>query len=356
MRTIKDEFGFYREKIFDDMLQRERKRTERNQKPFALILVHIRHLVKTRASKSIRNLSVALEECFREIDVKGWYKQNSDIGIICPEIEPEHVNALKKKVEKSLDKSLPAPFRDSLSVTYICFPHVDSDIISSEKMHSVYPELKSNTPKKITDETLKRTLDLFFATFALIVSLPIFVFFAVGIKLTSPGPVFFRQKRIGFGGKPFTCLKFRTMHTNNDQTVHEKFAKDFIKARNTQACEDTKAFKMVKDKRITPIGKILRKTSLDELPQFINVLLGTMSVVGPRPPIKYEVDEYHIWHRRRVMEVKPGITGFWQVHGRSSTNFETMVRMDIYYIKYRSILLDIQLILQTPLSIFKGAY
>jgi lipopolysaccharide/colanic/teichoic acid biosynthesis glycosyltransferase len=356
MRAIKDEFGFYREKIFDDMLQRERKRTERSQKPFAMILVHIRHLVKSKAKKSIRNLSVVLEECFREIDIKGWYKDRSDIGIICPEVEHSCVGALKKKVESALDKALPPQFREELTVTFICFPHANSDEEATDKALSVYPEFKTNSPKKITEDILKRSLDIIVAVVALAVSFPIFVFFSVMIKATSPGPVFFKQKRIGFGGRPFTLLKFRTMHVNNDDSVHQKFVKDFIKAKNTKACEETKAFKIVKDKRITPVGHLLRKTSLDELPQFINVLLGNMSVVGPRPPIQYEVDEYHIWHRRRVMEVKPGITGFWQVHGRSSTSFETMVRMDIYYIKYHNIFLDIRLILQTPLSLLKGAY
>lgn len=146
------------------------------------------------------------------------------------------------------------------------------------------------------------------------------------------------------------------MKVNNDESAHKAFVKDFIKAKPDTATNETKTFKMVNDKRITSIGKFLRKTSMDELPQFINVLTGNMSVVGPRPPIQYEVDEYHIWHRRRVMEVKPGITGFWQVHGRSSTSFETMVRMDIYYIKYRSFVLDLVLIFQTPFSLLKGAY
>lgn len=353
MRAIKDEFGFYREKIFDDMLQRERKRTERSQKPFAMILVHIKHLVKSKAKKSIRNLSVVLEECFREIDVKGWYKDGSDIGIICPEVEHSSVDALKKKVESALDKALPPSFYEELTVSYICFPHANAEDASSEHALSVYPEFKSNTPKKVTEDVLKRTLDIIVAGTALALTMPILIIFGIAIKCTSKGPVFFKQKRIGFGGKAFTMIKFRTMQVNNDSKEHEKFVKDYI---NKKTGEDTTTFKLTNDKRITTVGKIMRKTSIDELPQFINVLLGNMSVVGPRPPIQYEVDEYHVWHRRRVMEVKPGITGFWQVHGRSTTSFETMVRMDIYYIKYRNIFLDILLILQTPLSLLKGAY
>lgn len=355
VHAVKDRYGLYREKIFDDMLQRERKRTERSQKPFALIMVEIHHLVKSKAKRSIRNLTVVLEECFREIDIQGWYKHQSIIGIICPDVERESVKALKKKVQNALEKALPISFIEELTVSYICFPEEDTRDIDDVHL-SVYPEFKVNSPKKIVSDIAKRTMDLVVATTALIVILPLLAVVAVLIKVTSPGPVFFKQKRVGFGGREFTLFKFRSMNINNDESVHKAFVKDFIKNSGLEVSDDTQAFKIVHDKRVTRIGAFLRKTSLDELPQLLNIICGDMSLVGPRPPIKYEVDEYHIWHRRRVMEVKPGLTGFWQVYGRSSTSFENMVRMDIYYIKYRNFLLDVMLILRTPFVLLKGAY
>lgn len=355
MRTIKDVFGFYREAFFDDMLRWERKRTERSQKPFVMITVEIRHLVKAKEKKFIKNIAVVLDECFREIDIKGWYKDKSIVGIICPDVPHKNVAAIKRKLEEALGKALPPRFAQELNVSYICFPEAGLNEVSAQNL-AMYPEFKLNSIKRVVSDSCKRCLDIIVASIMLAFALPVMVAVAVGIKINSPGPVFFKQKRVGFGGRAFTLLKFRSMKVNNDDSAHKEFVKNFIKTKNSEITDDTKPFKILKDPRVTPIGRFIRKTSIDELPQLLNVLSGEMSLVGPRPPIPYEVDEYHIWHRRRVMEVKPGITGFWQVHGRSITSFETMVRMDLYYIKYRNLLLDIMLILKTPLSLLKGAY
>jgi lipopolysaccharide/colanic/teichoic acid biosynthesis glycosyltransferase len=182
---------------------------------------------------------------------------------------------------------------------------------------------------------------------------PFLLVISIFIKLSSKGPVFFRQNRIGYGGKEFTLLKFRSMHVNNDEAVHKEFTKNFINGNNAdnQGAKDG-VYKIKRDPRITKVGKFLRKTSLDELPQLFNVLKGDMSLVGPRPAIFYEVEEYDIWHKRRVLEVKPGITGVWQVKGRSKTTFDEMVRMDIQYIKRWSVLWDVMLILRTPFAVF----
>jgi lipopolysaccharide/colanic/teichoic acid biosynthesis glycosyltransferase len=151
------------------------------------------------------------------------------------------------------------------------------------------------------------------------------------------------------------------MTVKNDDSAHREYMKQFIRGQ-AEAVKDettgTKVYKLVDDTRVTPIGKFLRKTSLDEVPQFINVLLGDMSLVGPRPPIPYEVEVYDLWHRRRVLESKPGITGYWQIEGRSMTSFDSMVRMDIRYINTRSTLYDLKVILKTPLALLtaKGAY
>jgi lipopolysaccharide/colanic/teichoic acid biosynthesis glycosyltransferase len=144
------------------------------------------------------------------------------------------------------------------------------------------------------------------------------------------------------------------MYVNNDRRIHEVFIKSVIKGEHDGGAEGANGavYKMTDDPRITRIGRILRRTSLDELPQFINVLRGDMSLVGPRPPIPYECEEYDVWHRRRVLEVKPGITGLWQVNGRSRIRFDDMVRLDLQYARTWSIWLDIQILLRTPRALF----
>jgi lipopolysaccharide/colanic/teichoic acid biosynthesis glycosyltransferase len=171
------------------------------------------------------------------------------------------------------------------------------------------------------------------------------------VKLTSPGPVFFRQQRVGENAAPFTMLKFRTMFVNCDSAAHREYVSQFIK---TGAAATGGVFKMTHDPRITPLGRFLRKTSLDELPQFLNVLRGEMSLVGPRPPLAYEVEQYKAWHCRRVLDAKPGITGLWQVTGRSRTTFDEMVRLDLRYASTHSLWTDIKILLATPGAVVSG--
>ena len=169
--------------------------------------------------------------------------------------------------------------------------------------------------------------------------------------MTSEGPVFFRQKRIGQLGREFTFLKFRSMYVNNDPEIHRQYVQNLIAKKVDEAGG---AYKIKNDSRVTRIGKFLRKSSLDELPQFLNVLGGEMSLVGPRPPIPYEFENYSLWHRRRILEVNPGITGEWQVSGRSRTTFDEMVRMDLRYIQRQSIWLDLKILLKTPFAVISG--
>ena len=172
----------------------------------------------------------------------------------------------------------------------------------------------------------------------------------------------FRQERSGQFGEKFGFLKFRSMYVNNDQDVHREFVQNFITKKPSGEDIDGKSgkivYKITKDKRITHFGHILRRTSLDELPQFFNVLNGDMSLVGPRPPLQYELEKYDCWHWRRIMEVKPGITGLWQVMGRSSTTFDDMVRLDLKYVTNWSLWLDIMILFKTPRAVIsgKGAY
>jgi len=199
---------------------------------------------------------------------------------------------------------------------------------------------------------IKRTTDVVLSVAALMILMPLLVTLALAIKLHSPGPVLFRQPRIGKDGKPFTFLKFRSMRVDADTAIHRAHMEQLIK-NGSSTPANGKSAKMEKDPRITGLGRILRKTSLDELPQFINVLRGEMSLVGPRPPIPYEVELYQDWHKRRL-EALPGITGWWQIKGRSRVSFDDMVRMDIYYIEHRSLWLDLKIIAMTPLAMLHG--
>ena len=174
------------------------------------------------------------------------------------------------------------------------------------------------------------------------------------MKLKSEGPVFFKQPRVGQFGKPFMMLKFRTMNVNADHSIHKAFVSQLIKGASVAASAGDAPFKIQNDPRVTPIGRFLRKSSFDELPQFWNVLRGEMSLVGPRPPLDYEVDEYKRWHYRRVLEAKPGITGLWQVSGRSRTTFDEMVRLDLRYARNCSAWTDIKILLATPRAVISG--
>jgi lipopolysaccharide/colanic/teichoic acid biosynthesis glycosyltransferase len=170
--------------------------------------------------------------------------------------------------------------------------------------------------------------------------------------------VLFCQDRVGYHGRRFKLYKFRSMKTDCETSTHKEFVRRFINGEMNSPEKANVAYKMTNDTRITGIGRWLRKTSLDELPQLFNVIKGDMSLVGPRPPIPYEVEAYSVWHYRRLLEAMPGITGLWQIEGRSRTSFDDMVRMDIRYSSSWSFWLDLKLLFKTPAAVFvgKGAY
>jgi len=195
---------------------------------------------------------------------------------------------------------------------------------------------------------LKRLVDIAGASVGILVLSPLMIGIALAVKLTSPGPIVFRQTRVGKGGRRFEFLKFRSMRTNNDAAAHQAFVSDFIKGQTAG-----KAKKIENDPRVTSIGRWLRKTSLDELPQLFNVLKGDMSLVGPRPCLPYEYELYESWHKQRL-SVTPGCTGFWQVHGRSRVDFHDMVVMDLFYIDNMSPWMDLLLLLKTLPAMLGG--
>jgi lipopolysaccharide/colanic/teichoic acid biosynthesis glycosyltransferase len=209
----------------------------------------------------------------------------------------------------------------------------------------------------------KRLFDLAFIFLLIIPLTPVIIIIAILIILDSPGSPIFKQERVGakhengcgslcWKQRRFTMYKFRTMKSGADPTIHYEFIKayiagDHVRLSEIQATKQIKAkYKLVNDPRITRMGRFLRKASLDELPQVWNVLRGDMSLVGPRPPIPYEVDLYQPWHHQRLMTI-PGITGLWQVEGRSSTTFEEMIALDLKYIQQQSLWFDLKILLET---------
>jgi exopolysaccharide biosynthesis polyprenyl glycosylphosphotransferase len=202
---------------------------------------------------------------------------------------------------------------------------------------------------------LKRTFDLIFSALAITLLFPVWLMIALLIKLDSRGPVFYAQERVGMDGRLFLLYKFRTMKAGADSQVHREYQKAFIagRAEASVGTDNKPTYKLLSDPRITRIGKILRRTSLDEVPQVLNVLLGDMSLVGPRPPIPYEVEAYELWHRKRL-DMKPGVTGLWQVSGRNRLPFEEMVRLDLFYIENWSLLLDLKIIVRTGFVMMGG--
>ncbi len=194
------------------------------------------------------------------------------------------------------------------------------------------------------EQNLKRAFDLIFSCLTLPFIAPIMLVTAIAIKLDTPGPIFFKQERVGKWGKPFYCYKFRSMYTNAEERK-----KDLLNSNEA----DQIVFKMKNDPRITPVGKLIRNLSIDELPQIINVIKGEMSIVGPRPPVPYEVDQYRYDVRRRLDAV-PGITGLQQVSGRSDVEFKRWIELDLQYIEEQSLLKDIEILLKTIPTVISG--
>jgi len=187
----------------------------------------------------------------------------------------------------------------------------------------------------------KRVLDVCVTVAALPILLPVSAAIAVVIKCVSRGPVLFRQERIGFRGKPFICLKFRTMRVNAPISGHQEYLQSLMKSDKPMIKMDS-----IGDRRLIPLGSILRATGMDELPQFVNVLRGEMSVVGPRPCLRYEYESYEPWQKQRFNSL-PGLTGLWQVSGKNTTTFEQMIRMDIQYAEMKSPAVDLAIMVKT---------
>ena len=363
-RTLAGKEQTLKEETFHAMLTLERRRAERSRKPFVLMLLDCQG-VRTAGKRSgfVERLTSTLSNATRETDLIGWYEENAVLAIIFTEVNLEGTGSitevLRRKIVRALQEDLDSKLASKLHITVHLFPENwqnkgNSDSAEDSKL---YPDLSNRAAKKRLPMAVKRCMDIVGSALLLVLSSPIMAAVALLIKLTSKGPVIFRQDRVGQFGKRFTCFKFRTMYADNSHDIHREYVQNFIAGEaGTEENGEAQAavFKITNDPRVTPIGKFLRKTSLDEFPQFWNVLRGEMSLVGPRPPVVYEFEAYDFWHRRRVLEVKPGVTGLWQVTGRSRTCFDEMVRLDLRYSRSWSIWLDLRILLATPRAVIMG--
>jgi len=349
------------ENVFHSMLTLERRRAERSRKPFVLMLLDA-NLENGTAEQILREAVDIVVVSKRETDVVGWYKNGAILGVIFTEVSLEGerpiTDTLRTKIDTAFIKHLGRERAARIAISLHPFPESwDKDSSGWVADSKLYPDLKRKVSRKQLPLVIKRVIDVAGSAALLLVLSPFLLVIMALIKLTSKGPVLFEQERLGRLGARFKCLKFRTMYSNNDPKIHQDYVQQFIAGKagldNSEGAAQP-VYKLVKDPRITSVGGFLRKTSLDELPQFWNVLRGDMSLVGPRPPVPYEFEVYDIWHRRRVLEVKPGVTGLWQVSGRNRMRFDEMVRLDLRYCQTWSIWLDVKILLATPWAVFNG--
>jgi lipopolysaccharide/colanic/teichoic acid biosynthesis glycosyltransferase len=350
------------EDVFRRMISLERKRSERTQRPFVLLLMDTGRTQPTEKNgRILLDILSALQTATRETDVMGWYETNAALGVMFTEITLENnliLSTILGRISDVLRGRLTSEQFSQIKFSFHLFPEEwDANNPDRQSNPTLYPDLHKRDGDNRLGRTLKRGMDILGSLALLILLSPVFFVIAAAVKLTSRGPVLFRQQRIGEHGTAFTFLKFRSMYVNNDASQHKEYVRQLIAgqaAKQPTNGTGEGVFKLTNDPRITPVGNFLRRSSLDELPQFINVLRGDMSLVGPRPPVPYEVEAYATWHRRRLLEAKPGITGLWQVQGRSRVGFDDMVRLDLRYARHSSPWLDLKILVQTPRAVIAG--
>jgi len=347
--------------LFMKMLCVERKRSERSGRRFVLMLLEPGGILNgDDQSETFGKILSALRQSTRDTDIMGWYGHGATIGVIFTEIGgggETVVSLLSSRLNSALSIALKAEQFENIKLSFLVFPDDCAGQGPGVKAFSaLYPDVLYELETKKAFLIAKRSIDILGSLVALVILLPLLLLIAAAIKLTSRGPLLFKQKRLGQFGMSFTFLKFRSMYVGADQTIHETYVKEFIAASKgaKEGGKSDEIYKIRADPRVTAIGRVLRRTSLDELPQFLHSLMGQMSLVGPRPPLPYEFNSYEIWHKRRLLAVKPGITGLWQVKGRSRVKFDEMVRMDLEYARAWSLGLDLKILLQTPRAIVTG--
>jgi lipopolysaccharide/colanic/teichoic acid biosynthesis glycosyltransferase len=375
---------------FRSVIEHEKIRSDRSNHVLSLLVFDTNHLDKKLQTN--KHLEYVIAGRIRSIDVAGWL-DNRYVGVLLPYTSMTGARRLADDICQTIAAKACPPQCTVYTYPFYWFfdnngqatkpysrnysskqktailPSTFADAKHSNKRENAGPAIPNlHSDKSVQDYVAstessglssirpslplwKRTMDIIGALLSLILLSPVMFIITVIIKLVSPGPAFFRQLRVGYMGKTFTMLKFRTMKVDTDTTVHKRYLAKLINgdAHNKNSTEPMT--KLDDNLQITPFGKFLRWTYLDELPQLINVLRGEMTLVGPRPPIPYEVKEYLPWHKERI-DVVPGMTGLWQVSGKNQLTFNEMVRLDVRYWRKKTLWLDMKILLMTPIVIF----
>ncbi len=334
-------------------LEREKRRTDRSKASLSIVLFRFDSKSGDHIDNVDRLLRV-LSKKKRETDIIG-YLSDDFIAVLLTDTEEQGTHVLTQKVVAHLGST---PY-STVAATYPdrLFDDLTGKNQTTQDPNPFFLERFPGASDSTGSYALKRSLDIAGAIIALLLLSPLMFVIAIAVAVTSPGPVIFKQVRLGKRGVPFNFYKFRSMYCNADDQVHRDYVAKLIAGDVhgvNQGDETTPLYKMKDDTRVTRIGRLIRRTSMDELPQLFNVLRGDMSLVGPRPPLPYEAEKYQSWHLRRVLEVKPGITGLWQVNGRSKTSFDEMVRMDLRYTRNCSLALDLKILIKTVKVVVRG--
>jgi lipopolysaccharide/colanic/teichoic acid biosynthesis glycosyltransferase len=349
-------------------LRREERRCERSGRALSMVIYRFDDSTKQGQATAERLLK-AIYSTKRETDVVGLISGGSDaravastVALLCPDTAEAGLTCLKAKISKLAGplacSATSATYPDDLFLSLSAGLPMPPAFVS---LHAVEPSVFVEAASGAVGEArggeyrFKRALDIAGASVLLLVLALPMLLVAAAVALTSSGSPIFKQTRVGKGGLPFTFYKFRSMVVDSDDRIHREFVASLIKGSSAPSgeqdasCEEGKTafYKLKADPRVTPLGRFIRKTSIDELPQLFNVLKGDMSLVGPRPPIPYESTQYQPWHLRRILAIKPGITGLWQVEGRSNVGFSDMVRLDLRYLRDCSFRLDMKILWKT---------
>jgi len=343
--------GVLTRESFLAQLRIEKLRADRSKAPLSLMI----HRLAGATSARTTHLRDVLARNKRETDVIGYVGEGM-FAVICPDTSEEGIGRFVDRIKSQIQGM-------SYSVEVATYPDelFEGLAAPAARAHGPSPLMLAGKDSSATGSYwLKRPMDIVGAAFALLAFSPLMLLTALAIKLTSPGPIIFRQTRLGKGGVPFVFYKFRSMVVNGDDRIHREYVASLIKGEHEKVNQQDTAdpmYKIKADPRVTKVGRFIRKTSIDELPQLFNVLKGEMSLIGPRPPLPYEAESYQSWHLRRVLDIRPGITGLWQVEGRSKVSFDEMVRMDLRYIHGCSLGLDLRILAKTVLVVLncKGA-
>ena len=345
----------YSQKEFRLRVLEEWRRSERSSRPEILILFN-----GMKSVTDSQEFFDRLTATFRGTDVFGWYRSNATFGVLLVELGKSSLREALKVVEDKIHRQvLCAADCASAGVSaelQVLPPYTFTGGDLGNSAGTVEELWKDIHENNWILTAITRALDISGSLLFLIFLSPCFLAIAFCIRLTTRGPALFRQRRVGLRGSTFELYKFRTMTVGNNDQAHREFMKQFINGNGKQHSDERGegVFKITNDSRVTRVGQFLRRTSLDEIPQFWNVLRGDMSLVGPRPPLAYEVEHYDLWHRQRINESKPGITGLWQVHGRSRCTFDEMTRLDLKHAQTGSLALYLRVLLETPQAVIRG--